>query len=82
MIGHVIGTVMLGLAMWNSGLVSRWAAAATIVSQPLHFVAAAVLADHALDLAAWGPNAVGFAAVSMALITHRSAPARTIGDDC
>jgi hypothetical protein len=77
-IGHVIGTVLLGIAMWGSGLVPRWAAAATIVSQPLHFVAAAVLGDHTLDLAAWGLNAVGFAAVSLVLITHR--PARSTAD--
>lgn len=71
-IGHVLGTVLLGVAMWRSRSVPRWAAVITIVSQPLHFVAAAVLANHTLDLVAWGLNAVGFAAVSIALITRRT----------
>jgi hypothetical protein len=62
--GHVLGTVLLGLAMWVSGAVPRWAAVLTIVSQPLHFVAAVVLASHPLDLAAWGMQAVGFAAAA------------------
>ncbi|MEU0877055.1 hypothetical protein ABZ345_00540 [Lentzea sp. NPDC005914] len=63
--GHVIGTVLLGVAMWRSGL-PRWAAAATAISQPLHFVAAIIVVSHELDFAAWGLNAVGFAAVAVA----------------
>lgn len=58
--GHVIGTVLLGLAMWVSQAVPRWAAVLTIVSQPLHFVAAVIVVNHPLDLAAWGLQAVGF----------------------
>lgn len=63
--GHVIGTVLLGAAMWQAGL-PRWAAAATAISQPLHFVAAVIITSHELDFAAWGLNAVGFAAVAFA----------------
>jgi hypothetical protein len=62
--GHVIGTVLLGAAMWRAEI-PKWAAVATIVSQPLHFVAAVVLASHELDFVAWGLNAAGFAAVSV-----------------
>jgi hypothetical protein len=65
--GHVIGTVLLGAAMWQAGL-PRWAAVATIVSQPLHFVAAVVLASHELDFVAWGLNAAGFAAVALSVV--------------
>lgn len=72
-VGHVFGTVLLGVAMWNSGAVPRWAAVATLVSQPLHFVAAVVLASHPLDLVAWGLNAVGFAAAAVALVRQSSA---------
>ncbi len=57
--GHVLGTVLLGLALWRA--VPRWAAIAIIVSQPLHFVAAVVLSSHVLDAAAWALTAVGFA---------------------
>ncbi len=62
-VGHVIGTVLLGVAMWQAGL-PRWAAIVTAVSQPLHFVAAVVVVSHELDFVAWGLNAAGFAAVA------------------
>jgi hypothetical protein len=67
-LGHVIGTVLLGVAMWRSGAVPRWAAAATMVAQPLHFVAAVIVGSPSLDLFAWGLNAVGFAAASVAIV--------------
>jgi hypothetical protein len=66
-VGHVVGTVLLGLAMWHSGTVPRWAAVVTIIAQPLHFVAAVIVASHPLDLAAWGINAIGFAAAGLAI---------------
>ena len=64
-IGHVVGTVLLGCALWRGQAVPRVAALAVVVSQPLHFVAAVILASHRLDLFAWGLNAVGFAAVAL-----------------
>lgn len=67
-LGHVIGTVLLGIAMWRSSAVPRWAALLTIVSQPLHFVAAVILSSPPLDLVAWGMQAIGFAAVSLAIV--------------
>jgi hypothetical protein len=67
-VGHVLGTVLLGVAMLRSGRVPAWAAVATIVSQPLHFFAAVVVPNHALDGFAWGLNAVGFAAAAVAII--------------
>jgi hypothetical protein len=73
-LGHVLGTVLLGIAMLRGGAVPRWAAIATLVAQPLHFVAAIVVANHPLDFLAWGLNAVGFAAVSIVIL-------RTADDD-
>jgi hypothetical protein len=67
-VGHVLGTVLLGVAMWRSRAVPRWAAAMTLVSQPLHLFAAVVLVSHALDLGAWSLNAVGFAAAAAAYV--------------
>jgi len=66
-VGHVLGTVLLGLAMWRSRTCARWGAVATVVAQPLHFVAAVIVASHPLDLAAWGLNAIGFAAAGLAI---------------
>ncbi len=67
-VGHVVGTVLLGVAMLRSRVVPVWAAAVTIVSQPLHFVAAVIAPNHALDGFAWGLNALGFAAAAVAII--------------
>ena len=67
-VGHVLGTVLLGLAMWQSRAVPRWAAVLTMIAQPLHFVAAVILASHSLDLLAWGLNAVGFAVAGLAVL--------------
>ena len=66
--GHVLGTILLGIGMLHGRLVPRWAAVATIVSQPIHFVAAVVVSSHALDLVGWGLNAAGFAALSVAIL--------------
>ena len=67
-LGHVIGTIVLGVALWRSRRVPRWAALLTIVSQPLHVVAAVVLASPSLDLLAWGLNAIGVATASVAIL--------------
>jgi hypothetical protein len=67
-LGHVLGTVLLGVAMWRSGAVPRWAAMLTVVAQPLHFVAAVIVGSPTLDLVAWGMNAVGFAAAAVAIV--------------
>ena len=66
-VGHVVGTVVLGAAMLRSRCVPAWAAVLTIVSQPLHFIAAVVVPNHALDGLAWGLNAVGFAVAALAV---------------
>lgn len=67
-LGHVLGTVLLGIALLKSRSVAPVAAWLVIVSQPAHFVAAVIVGSHVLDLAAWGANAVGFAAVSLAIL--------------
>jgi hypothetical protein len=67
-LGHVVGTILLGVAMLRSGLVPTWAAWVTIIAQPLHFIAAVIVGSHPLDLVAWGLNALGFAMVSVAVL--------------
>ena len=73
-VGHVLGTVLLGLAMLRSGCVPAWAAVITIISQPLHFVAAVIVPNHTLDGAAWGLNAVGFAVAALAVAARPDRP--------
>jgi hypothetical protein len=69
--GHVIGTVLLGIAMWRSHVGPRWAAVAVAISQPIHAIAAIVLVSHTLDLVGWGLQAAGFAAVGWAIVRMR-----------
>ncbi len=66
-VGHVVGTVLLGVAMLRSRCVPAWAAVITIASQPLHFVFAVIAPNHTLDGAAWGLNAIGFAVAALAV---------------
>ena len=67
-VGHVLGTVLLGIAFWRGRTIHPVAALAVLVSQPLHFVAAIILGSHWLDLFAWGLNAAGFAAVAVVVL--------------
>ncbi len=58
-IGHILGTVLLGVSLWRT--IPVWAALALIVSQPLHLVVAVIVPNHLLDGLAWLLTAVGFA---------------------
>lgn len=67
-LGHVVGTVLLGIALFRSRVVPVWAAVLTAVAQPLHFVAFVILGSPALDAAAWTANAIAFAVVAVAIL--------------
>jgi hypothetical protein len=67
-VGHVVGTVLLGFALLRVTAVPRAAAIAVLVSQPMHFVAAVILGSHTLDLVGWGLNAAGFAAIALLIL--------------
>jgi hypothetical protein len=66
-VGHVFGTVLLGVALWRTHVVANGWAVAVAVSQPLHFVAA-MTGNHPLDLFAWGLTAAGMAAAAAVLV--------------
>ena len=61
-IGHVVGTVLLGIALVRSRSIPAWAGVAVAVSQPIHFVAFVIVGSPALDLFGWSLLAVGMAA--------------------
>lgn len=67
-LGHIVGTVLLGIALLRSGRVPTAAAWALVVSQPLHFVAAVLAGSRELDLLAWSLTAVGMAYAGRALL--------------
>jgi hypothetical protein len=67
-IGHVVGTLLLGLAVLRTRRVPAVLAWALALSQPLHFVAFVILGVQALDVFAWGLTTAGMAAVAWALL--------------
>jgi hypothetical protein len=66
-LGHVLGMILLGVALLRGRAVPAWAAWALIVSQPLHAVFAVIVPSNVLDAAAWGLTTVGFAAAAYAV---------------
>jgi hypothetical protein len=64
--GMVIGGILLGVALWRSGVVPRWMALALIVSAPLHL--APGFGNNALAALGWALTAVGYTGASMALL--------------
>lgn len=77
-IGHILGTVLLGIALWNGRIVPAWAALVLIVSQPLHLVFAVVVPNGLLDAAAWSLTAIGFAAAGIALVRSSARMSATV----
>ena len=73
-LGHVVGTVLLGVALLRSQRTPAAAAWALTISQPLHFVAAVIVGSPALDLLAWSLTAVGMGFAAAALIRMQDAP--------
>jgi hypothetical protein len=67
-VGHILGGVLLGAALWRARVIPTWAAALIAVSQPLHLVFAVFLPDHLFDALAWGLLAVGFAVVAVGML--------------
>jgi hypothetical protein len=67
-VGHVVGTVLLGLALLRSGRVPALFGWMLAVSQPLHFVAFVVLGVQPLDVFAWVLTALGMGAAAVALL--------------
>ena len=72
-IGHVVGTVLLGLALLRSRRVPAAFAWALTISQPLHFVAFVILGVQPLDVVAWCLTVLGMAAAAVSLVREISA---------
>jgi hypothetical protein len=67
-IGHILGLVLIGIALWRGHVLPSWAALMIAASQILHFIFAVIVPVHALDGLAWGLTAVGFAVAALALV--------------
>ncbi len=70
--GHVLGTVLLGVALLRTRSFPTWTGVCVAVSQPLHAVAFVVLASPTLDLVGWGLLGVGLAGVANVLLRRPS----------
>jgi hypothetical protein len=66
-LGHLIGTIVLGIALFRSRVVSSWIAIALAVSQPIHLLSV-MTGNRPLDLVGWGSTALGFAAAGWVLL--------------
>ncbi|GAB2485090.1 hypothetical protein [Nocardiopsis aegyptia] len=73
-LGHVLGLIVLGAALWRARAVPAWAGAAIIASQPLHIVFAVVVPHPLFDALAWGLAVIGMAAAAVGVL-------RTSNDD-
>lgn len=88
--GHIVGMVLLGIALWRSRAVPAWAGIAVAVSQPLHLAAVITDAPPLVDAGFWILAAVGFGAAALRVLRTsnddwdlppRSAPRRSPGND-
>jgi hypothetical protein len=66
--GHIIGIALLGIALWRGRVIPAWAGLMLAASQFLHLIFAVFIPNHALDGAAWGLTAIGFAATAVPLV--------------
>jgi len=67
-VGHVLGTVLLGIAAIRTRAIPLWAGIALTISQPLHFIALVILGSPTLDLIGWGLNALAFGVIAVTLV--------------
>ena len=66
-VGHVVGTTLLGVTLLRSSTAPPWAGWCVTVSQPLHFIAFVVLGSPVLDLVGWSLLGIGLAGVARLL---------------
>lgn len=68
-IGHILGFILLGVAVARSGIVAPWVGWMIAVSQPIHLVSAIIVPSRLLDVVAgWGFTTIGFAIVALAVL--------------
>lgn len=70
-VGHVLGTVLLGVAYLRSGLIPAAVSWLLIASQPLHFVTTVFLHLAWVDLMAWTMTAFAMYVIAAGLRTRR-----------
>lgn len=68
-IGHLIGMVLVAIAVVRARVVAWWVGALIAVAQPIHVVSAVIVPNRALDVVlGWGATTVGYAIVAFAVL--------------
>jgi hypothetical protein len=67
-VGHVVGLMLLGVALWKGRAVPAWAALALIISAPLHLAFVVAVPVPALAAVSWVLTAIGFGAAGRSLL--------------
>ena len=71
-VGHIVGMILLGIAVGRACLAPWWVAACLALSQPIHLVAAVIVPSRALDvIAGWGVTTMAFAWVAVTILRMR-----------
>lgn len=73
-VGHIVGLILIGAALWRARAIPAWAAIVLIASQPLHLVFAVIVPNHLLDAGAWSLTALGLLVAALRVL-------RTSDDD-
>jgi hypothetical protein len=73
-LGNLVGTLLLGVALWRSRSVPRWAAATIVAWPPLH-VTGLVAGTEWFEVAGAVLQGIGFAAVGIRLLRSSRGPA-------
>ncbi|MHA7178118.1 hypothetical protein ACX80D_15840 [Arthrobacter sp. Sr24] len=69
LVGHIVGMIIIGIALGRAGIVHWWVAIALMVSQPFHLIAAVIIPSRLLDLTmGWGLTAFASFMVSLAIV--------------
>lgn len=79
-VGHVVGTVLLGVAFLRSDRIPKPVAWVLIVSQPLHFLTTVVLGLAWVDLVAWTMTAVAMAVIALQIRQRHDIDLREVDD--
>ncbi len=70
-LGNIVGTFLLGLALWRSRAVARWSAAA-VMAWPLLHITGLVVGTEWIEVAGAIAQGAGFAAVGVQLLRGKS----------
>jgi hypothetical protein len=68
-VGHLVGMVLVAIAVVRARVVHWWVGALIAVAQPVHVVSAVVVPNRALDVVlGWGATTLGYALVALAVL--------------